>query len=215
MFLRSVKSPIQTQSLDDANIANKAIHACVTEALNSDAFALINYEHRQCQDPNLTIAHVFSLAISEMRESGSIYTMPFQQQSFVALSLFTPNECQEFNREFKLYLRKLCSASISKVQFLPHKKVRYMSAHQISSKESLLSHLQKRAIRGISRHSILSEYNGAAYDLHALEIANLIWISGDRGMVYDKKCFTEKIDGLAAIWQARTNPNQTDPTKTK
>jgi len=207
LFLRSIKSPFQHITTNTENIIYKAVMKCMNTIITSSMYCLIITKKQR-----EFVVHIFSEMLSEMKLSGDVYSVPFCASAFNSIKTLTEAQKQCALVKFKTYIRSLAApiATRPSIQFLPCQKVRAISDHQITTKETIITRLIESGKIGISRDILFSEYKNAIFDLNELEKNNKIFFSGDRKIAYVKSAYTPFIPGLLEIWQQQ---NQQNPIK--
>lgn len=207
MFLRSVQTPMCIENINDSNVHYLAISASILTLMYESVYLNV-FIHT---DNSIRITHVFNTLLKEMKTTGDIYHLPFSKHNFCALDQFSDKDAINVLSDFKTHIRSLATPvmPVPIIKFLNTRRVKYISKHQITDKETLLGRLRDSGFQGIPRHLLLSEYKDAIYDLHALEMANEIWVTGDRKIVYTTKKENTKITGLLETWQSLQNQTKT------
>lgn len=208
MFLRSVKSPFHAQQVDTNNIKLNAFKVALYSILATNDFVLFNLE-----GSTSIVCHYFKTMIQEMKENSDFYDLPLQHVEFDVLRELPEDQGGRVAKSFQIYLRHMASIGSNKLQYAINngkKQIRYTSDLHFVNKDELLQFLKDRGYQGMSKIHILATYRNAVYDLTLLEQSGMVWMNGDRSMVYHTSCCTGKIHGLHKIWHHR-HPS---PTKT-
>jgi len=205
LFLKNIKSPFQNMTTNTENIVNKAVIRCMNTIIVDSVYCLTITKRKR----NFVV-HIFSELLSEMAVSGDVYSIPFCTSAFSSLKPLSELQGQHVLAKFKTHIRSLAAPISSKpsIQFLPCQKVRAISDHQITTKETIITRLVESGKNGIGRDILFSEYKNAIFDLDELEKNNDIFFSDDRKTAYIKSAYTPVIPGLLELWQEQVLLNQ-------